>query len=127
MNSEVIIFDKENKVQDFLSIAKDIDNNDVIGWIVIERPWYSHEDQWKYWIYFTNSCKGGDNLDRCLVKKETIKPFTQIEEIKHLLDNGLIVILTKEFLYEERKENILAIITNKNEIPYELWEGETVG
>lgn len=54
-------------------------------------------------------------LTKCIVDKNTIKPFTQIEEIKHFLEKGFIIKL------ESKKGDILAIIQKKEDIPYKLW------
>lgn len=132
MATSVIIFDKENKQDDYQFIAKDIDGNSVIGWIVIEKPWHTSESAWTYWMYTNKYGSGGFcggasdlGLSRVQVKPETIKPYNQIEEIKCHLEFGMIVRLDrKHYLFNEDAPdgNTLAVIHNENEIPYELWQ-----
>lgn len=127
----VIIFDKDNKQQDYQSIARNMDGELVIGWIVIEKPWYSAATNWTYWMYSNDYyprglCGGATDLGltRCMVDKNTIKPFTQIEKIKYDLEIGLTVRLDKKLILfkdEEDDDNTLAIIEKEEDIPYELW------
>lgn len=127
----VIIFDKNNKQQNYQSIARNIDGELVIGWIVVEQPWYSPETNWTYWMYSNEYSPGGLcggatdlGLTRCIVDKNTIKPFTQIEQIKYNLEIGLTVKLDKKLILfkdEEDDDNTLAIIEKEEDIPYELW------
>lgn len=127
----VIIFDKNNKQQDYQSIARNMNGELVIGWIVVEQPWYSPETNWTYWMYYNEYSPGGLcggatdlGLARCIVDKNTIKPFTQIEQIKYHLEIGLTVKLDKKFILfkdEEDDDNTLAIIEKEEDIPYELW------
>lgn len=72
----VIIFDKNNKQQNYQSIARNMDGELVIGWIVIEQPWYSPETNWTYWMYSNEYSPGGLcggatdlGLTRCIVDK----------------------------------------------------------
>lgn len=127
----VIIFDKNNKQQNYQSIARNMDGKLVIGWIVVEQPWYSPETNWTYWMYSNEYSPGGLcggatdlGLTRCIVDKNTIKPFTQIEQIKYNLEIGLTVKLDKKLILfkdEEDDDNTLAIIEKEEDIPYELW------
>ena len=130
--TSVRIFDKTNKQEDYQFIAKDFEGKSVIGWIVIEEPWYSPGTEWTYWMYSNRYGSGGIcggasdfGLERVPVNPETIRPYNQIEQIKYDLECGMDVRLEKKFyLFDEDapKDNILAIIHNVNEIPYELWE-----
>lgn len=129
--TSVRIFDKTNKQEDYQFIAKDLEGNSVIGWIVVEKPWYSPESNWTYWMYsnrYGNGiCGGASDLgfERVPVNPDTIRPYNQIEQIKYDLECGMDVRLEKKFylFYEDIPEdNTLAIIHNINEIPYELWE-----
>ncbi len=127
----VIIFDKDNKQQDYQSIARNMDGELVIGWIVVEKPWYSAEADWTYWMYSNEYyprgfCGGASDigLTRCIVDRDTIKPFTQIEKIKYDLEIGLTVRLDKKLILfkdEEDDNNTLAIIEKEEDIPYKLW------
>lgn len=134
--TSVRIFDKTNKQEDYQFIAKDFEGKSVIGWIVIEKQWYSPESDWTYWMYFNRYARkygrGGFSskasylgLERVPINPKTIRPYNQIEQIKYDLECGMDVRLEKEFyLFDEDppKDNVLAIIHNVNEIPYELWE-----
>ena len=92
--TSVIYFDKENKQEEYKYIARDMNGKLVIGWIVIEQPWYSPSSSWIYWMYRNKYgpgfCGGASDLgfERIKVDPNTIKPFNQIEEIKYDLENG---------------------------------------
>lgn len=126
----VLYFDKDNKQIDYQFIARDMDGEIKIGWIVIEKPWYSIESNWTYWMY-TNKygqgiCGGASDLgfERTMINPETIRPFNQIEEIKYHLEMGSIVKLKRKFCTfddEASSDNILAVINSIDEIPYDLW------
>lgn len=129
--TSVRIFDKTNKQKDYQFIAKDFEDKSIIGWIVVEKPWYSPESNWTYWMYsnrYGNGiCGGASDLgfERVPINPDTIKPYNQIEQIKYDLECGMDVKLEKKFYpFDEDapEDNILAIIHNVNEIPYELWE-----
>ena len=94
-STSVIYFDKENKQEEYKYIARDMNGKLVIGWIVIEKPWYSPQKSWTYWMYRNKYgpggfCGGASDLgfERIKVDPNTIKPFNQIEEIKYDLENG---------------------------------------
>lgn len=120
----VVFFDKKNQQKDYQWIARDLVNNKLtIGYIVVEKPWYSFRLNWTFWMYSNDYASGGfcggaidKDLKRYAVKEETIKPFTQIEEIKYYLETGFIVELrdhdNPSFNYFFEKES---------DIPYELW------
>lgn len=127
----IIIFDKDNKQQKYQSIARNMNGELVVGWVVIGQPWHSRETDWTYWMYFNKYQSGGFcggatdlGLTRCMIDASTIRPFTQIEKIKYDLENGFIVRLDKKlicFKDEEDDDNTLAIIEKEEDIPYELW------
>lgn len=129
--TSVITFDKENKQDNYRFIARDMSGKLVIGWIVVEKPWYSPESAWTYWMYFNEYggcgiCGGASDLGlkRTQVNPETIKPYNQIEKIKYDLENGFKIKLLNKYYFnkdEEPDDNVLAIINNTDEIPYELW------
>lgn len=129
--TSVRIFDKTNKQEDYQFIAKDLEGKFVIGWIVVEKPWYSPESNWTYWMYsnrYGNGICGGASdpgFERVQINPDTIRPYNQIEQIKYDLECEMDVKLEKKFyLFDEDvpEDNTLAIIHNVNEIPYELWE-----
>lgn len=120
--TSVLRFDKENKQEDYKFIARDMNGELVIGWIVVEQPWYSSESAWTYWMYSNKYGNGGMcggctdlGLERVEVNPETIKPFNQIENIKYFLECGFIVEL------KDKEDNIVASINYVDKIPYELW------
>ena len=45
-----ITFDKDNKQKDYRYMAKDMNGEYVVGFLWIDRPWYTMEDQWTYYI-----------------------------------------------------------------------------
>lgn len=65
-------------------------------------------------------CGGAINLGltRREVYKNTIKPFTQIEEIKYNLECGMVVKLVENIF----DSNPLAIIKKEEDIPYDYWK-----
>jgi hypothetical protein len=118
----VLYFDKENKQKDYEFIARDTNGELVIGWIVVEKPWYSPKSAWTYWMYSNKYGSGGFcggtsdlGLERIEVNPATIKPFNQIEEIKYDLERGFIVELRDE------ENNVVTRINYVDKIPYELW------
>lgn len=110
-----IVFDKENKQIPYMHIARDWNNRrSVVGYVVVDTSdWTS-----TYWMYLNNK-------NMVHIKPETIRPFNQIEHIKYDLECGVEVILTKKPIYlvdeKSKEDNIIAIINNIDEIPYELW------
>ena len=122
--TSVMVFDKQNKQDEYRYIARDLKGKLVIGWIVVEQPWYSSKSDWTYWMY-SNKYGGGGicggctdlGLERVQVRPETIKPFNQIEHIKYDLEHDFDVKLEDKF-----QGNTLAIIHREDEIPYELWD-----
>lgn len=131
-NTILEVFDKTNKQIDYQFIAETWDGKTIAGWIVIEQPWYSNKSDWVYWIV-SNEYGGGGicggavdlGLKKVAINPGTIRPYTQIEKIKWCLNDGLVVKLVNEFYIfdeEEPPNNVLAIIHNKNEIPFELWK-----
>lgn len=118
----VLYYDKENKQKDYQFVARDTNGKLAIGWIVVEKPWYSPKSAWTYWMYSNKYGSGGMcggasdlGLERTKVNPETIKPFNQIEEIKYDLEHGFIV----ELRDEENK--VVTRINYADKIPYELW------
>lgn len=130
MAMSVIIYEKENKQKDYKFIAKDMNGKWVIGWVVIEQPWYSQENDWTYYIvrnqYGRGICGGASDLglEKIIVDKNTIMPFTQKAEIQYDLDNGMTVRVDRKFYcFDEDapKDNVLALIRPGECIP-ELWQ-----
>ena len=128
----IVCLDKENKQQEYKYIARDMNGKLVVGWIVIEKPWYSPPDSWTYWMYKNKYgpgfCGGASDLgfERIKVDPNTIKPYNQIEKIKSFLEDDLNVELIYKIPYQEDDKSIKygevkLIIHNEDEIPYYLW------
>lgn len=124
----ILILDKENKQQDYQVSARDMNGVLHVGWLVIEKPWYSSPKDWTYWL-FSNSygaggfCGGACDLGwkKIIVQADTIRPYNQIEQIKYFLEDDFIVQLYESNTSRENNKPALAIIHNKDEIPYKLW------
>ena len=60
MTSEIIKFDKANAQYEFMYMAKNIETGQYeIGYIVIDRPWYSDKSEWTYYIFKNKYGAGG--------------------------------------------------------------------
>lgn len=119
----VVFFDKKNRQKNYQWIARNLNNKLIIGYIVVKQPWYSPRSNWTFWMYSNEYTNGGFcggaidmGLKRCIVREETIKPYTQIEEIKFFLETGFIVELQN---HDDPSFNY--IFEKESDIPYELW------
>ena len=55
-----LVLDKTNSAKNYKYIATEIDTDEeVIGNIVVEQPWYTSQDQWTYWMYTNEYGSGG--------------------------------------------------------------------
>lgn len=130
--TSVITFDKENKQDDYQFMARSLKTNKlIVGWIVIEQPWYSHPREWKYYIYNneygSGFCGGASDLGlkRELVNPDTIEIYNQTSAIKLNQERGFNTKLVNKFdLFNEDENNVIAVIGIEDEIPYELWKSK---
>jgi hypothetical protein len=130
MHYACLVFDPDNKQKDFQFIAKDMSGKFRVGWIVVEKPWYSSSDQWTYWMYHNKYgnggwCGGAVNLglDRFMIDPDTIKPYNQINEIKMDLERGLgIKLFRKPYALDDSEDNLIVRIEKEEDIPFFLWE-----
>ena len=130
MLTEIIIYDKENKQEDYQYMAKNMHGEWVIGWIVIEKPWYSNPEDWTYYIvrnaYGAGGICGGCSdlgLEKIIIDKSTIIPYTQKAHVQFELDKGMRVRLDKAFyanIKDAPEDNTIAIISPGDTIP-DLW------
>lgn len=108
-------FDKDNKQKDFMYIAEDFEGNIIVGYIYIDKPWYSPEESWTYYIrvqkYLDNW--GSSIMEDIVIDKDTIRQCNQINMIKVWLKKGY------EVLIEGDNESIN--LKPGDEIPYSKW------
>lgn len=129
MSREIIEFDKSNAQDDFQYMAASVETGKYeIGYIVIDKPWYSNKNDWTYYI-FKNKYGGGGfcggaidlGLSKVMVNPGTIEPFTQIAKIKYNQSIGIDSVLVKDFLGDANGDNVVAFIETEDSIPFELW------
>lgn len=129
--TDIVVFDKDNKQDEYQFMARSVETGKlVIGWIVIEQPWYSHPRNWSHYIYRNDYggsgfCGGASDLGlkRENVDPETIEVYNQTSAIKYNQEIGFNTKLIKEFdTFDDIKDNVVCIICPDDEIPYGLWE-----
>lgn len=129
MASEIMKFDKNNSQDNFRYIAKNMYNNYEVGYIFIDKPWYSNPRDWTYYIFKNKYVNGGFcggaidlDLEKIIVNPDTIEPYTQIAKIKYNQSIGMDTVLVKDLIGDsDDRENRVAFIGANDEIPYELW------
>lgn len=112
--SEIIVinsiedFDKQ---VDYQWIAKSIsDGKYHIGYIYVDKPWYSSQDQWTYYLKYqvNTSSWGCQHWEECIVDKDSIKPYT-IRNKSWLNDlRGInTIFVTSNYIYSNSENDIL--------------------
>ncbi|WP_133014966.1 hypothetical protein [Clostridium cuniculi] len=126
MCMEIMPYDKENGQIDYQYMARSIERNELeIGYIVIEKPWYSPEEMWKYYIVKNEYGGGGFcggatdlGLKKILVDRDTVEVYNQIARIKYNKEKGISTKLITGGILNGQE---VAFIDIDDEIPYELW------
>lgn len=123
--THILEYDKDNKHIEYKYMAKCKERNDWhIGWIVIEKPWYSPQDQWKYHIVHNDYKPGGFcggaidlGLKTIEVRGDSIKEFNQVNQVKLEMEDGTLNVKLDN--YPIKGESY--IIEAGSKVPYELW------
>lgn len=130
MRCAVIEYDPLNLQEEYQYMAKDMNGKYVIGWIAIEKPWYSPESEWTYYIIRNKYGSGGFcggctdlGFEKIIVDGSTIEPYNQIGKIKYNQSIKIDTKIVKEMNFlDKAKEELVTYIGVDDEIPYELWE-----
>lgn len=124
---DVLQYDPNNKQEDYMYIAENMSGELISGYIVVDKPWYSNESDWTYYIVHNVYGGGGIcggctdlGLQKIIVKSDTIMPYDQIGMIKWNQNHGIDTKLVKK-LCLVGDEEVIAYIKASDEIPYELW------
>lgn len=131
MGTVILKYNRNNPQEDYTYMARANETGEyVIGYIAIDKPWYSNPKDWNYYI-IRNDYQGGGicggaidlGFKKYLVDKNTIEPFNQIAEIKYNQSIGLSTTLVERNNSQEDK--IVAVIQPSDVIPMELYENGT--
>lgn len=116
-----LVYDPNNKQQDYLYVAKSFDDTWVEGYIVIDKPLGldSKKSTWNYYICY--NYKNGKEAKMEKVQPKTIMPLNQVNQIKEYLDDGWAV----ELRSDKQSDYGFAIIypeANEEDWKYRLYE-----
>lgn len=125
---EIMIFDVENKQDNYQFMARSVDKNElVIGYVAIEKPWYSQKCDWNYYIlrnkYGGGYCGGAMSLgfEKILVDSNTIEIFNQTAKIKWNQERNISTKLVDKYVLNDEDQKKIAFIDINDKIPFELW------
>lgn len=117
--SEAIVIrsiDDFDKQEDYQYIAKSLsDNKYHVGYIAIEKPWYSPESMWTYYLIMNEYgsggfCGGATDLGfiKVAVDKDSIKPYTIRNKVwlNDMRDMDTIFV-TSKYISDNSEKNIL--------------------
>jgi hypothetical protein len=101
-------FDKQDNFQ---WIAKSLSDGEYhVGYIYVDTPWYSSEDQWVYYLrYQVNTSSWGTQYwEECIVDKDSIKPYTKRNMVwlNDLRDVDSIFV-TRDYILSNSEKDIL--------------------
>jgi len=123
--TNILVFDKKNKQYDYQFMAKGINEDYHIGYVYVDKPWYSDESNWVYYIIEQkyHGSYGASYEERIEVYKDTIIPFSQKAEVLYNQSVGMDTVLEKKFdLFDDKKNNQVAFIKHNDKIPNKLWD-----
>lgn len=98
-------FDKQ---EDYQYIAKSLsDGKYHVGYIYVDKPWYSPESAWTYYLKYQEYGSWGDSYwEDCVVDKDSIKPYTIRNKVwlNDLRDMDSIFVTNKYMLSNSEKD-----------------------